>query len=76
MLLRFSLPKVLDCSSGTSFAGGVEGRLPLLPGGENGDRWCCGKAGEEGESCDTKASADCEKTKPRCSRAFVTVRRE
>ena len=75
MLLPFSFLKVRVWSSGTSFAGGVDGVLPL-PAGDEGVLRCCGKVGEDGESCDTKASADCEKTKPRCSRALVTVRRD
>ena len=39
-------------------------------------RLWCGVAGEDGDNCDTKASADCEKTNPRCSSVVVTMRRE
>lgn len=41
-----------------SLAGGVDGMLPLLPGGELLERGWWGSVGEDGDSCDTKASAD------------------
>ena len=50
--------------------------LPLLPGGESGDEDLFDSIGDEGDSCDTKASADLEKMKPRCSRALLTVWRD
>ena len=58
ILLRFNLLNVRACSSGTSFAGGVEGILLPLDDGDDGCLLWFGKVGEEGESCDTKASAD------------------
>lgn len=74
MLFCLSLVKVLVWSSGISFAGGVlGGGMSVL------EKKPCGwfpfvAVGEDGDNWETKASADWEKMKPRCSSALVTVR--
>lgn len=80
MLLFRRRANVRVCSSGTDCAGGVVGgggapveNSKLDPA----DCWrVCVSVGEEGDSWLTNASADLEKTKPRCRRALVTVWRE
>src|SRR5438874_806801 len=65
------------CSSGTDCAGGVIGAAvegaPKSKLDPEDCRRVCVKVGEDGDIWLTKASADFEKTKPRCWRAFVTV---
>lgn len=79
MLFLLSFVKVRVWSSGISLAGGVDGIEPAEPGGETFDLLGCEgwweRDGEAGLSCETNASAALLKTKPRCSRAVVTVRR-
>jgi hypothetical protein len=65
------------CSSGTDVAGGVMGggvAVELKSKPEPEDCWrVCESVGDERESWLTNASADFEKTKPRCWSALVTV---
>jgi len=75
ILWRFSFANVRRCSSGTSLAGGVAGREGLGVFDDELGRVCDVNAGDDGESWETNASAVCEKTKPRCSKATTTVRR-
>ena len=57
-------------AAGEEEEGGMDTKSKLDP--EDWRRVCVG-VGDEGESLLTKASADFEKTKPRCCKAFVTV---
>jgi hypothetical protein len=76
MLLFRRRANVRVCSSGTDCAGGVVGDdVPVEKSKlDPADCWrVCTSVGEEGDSWLTNASADLEKTKPRCRRAFITV---
>jgi hypothetical protein len=76
MLLFRRRANVRICNSGTDFAGGVVGGGAPVENSklDPADCWrVCVSVGEEGDSWLTNASADLEKTKPRCWRALVTV---